>query len=111
MLKPLAALSLIALAASCGGDVNAAQQQAPEQKQWGAAAPFVQHPENIQPGVALSRQFTNIVNPSDGNPQRASEGSRLFIAYNCMDCHGAEGSGAMGPSLQDGRWHFGGTNG
>ena len=28
-----------------------------------------------------------------------------------MDCHGADGSGAMGPSLQDGRWHFGSTAG
>jgi cbb3-type cytochrome c oxidase subunit III len=35
----------------------------------------------------------------------------LFISYNCMDCHGADGAGAMGPSLQDGRWHFGGTSG
>ena len=29
-------------------------------------------------------------------------------SYNCIDCHGADGSGAMGPSLADGRWHFGG---
>ena len=33
---------------------------------------------------------------------RIAEGGKLFIAYNCMDCHGAEGAGAMGPSLQDG---------
>jgi len=39
------------------------------------------------------------------------EGAKLFISYNCMDCHGADGSGAMGPSLQDNRWHFGGTPG
>jgi cytochrome c oxidase cbb3-type subunit 3 len=46
-----------------------------------------------------------------GNASRIAEGGKLFIAYNCMDCHGAEGAGAMGPSLQDGRWHFGGTPG
>jgi cytochrome c oxidase cbb3-type subunit 3 len=28
-----------------------------------------------------------------------------------MDCHGMDGSGAMGPSLADGRWHFGGSPG
>ena len=28
---------------------------------------------------------------------------------SCIDCHGADGSGAMGPSLADGRWHFGGA--
>ena len=43
--------------------------------------------------------------------QRIAEGAKLFIAYNCMDCHGADGSGAMAPSLQDDRWHFGGTDG
>lgn len=38
-----------------------------------------------------------------------AEGARLFVAYNCGDCHGAAGSGAMGPSLQDNRWRFGGS--
>lgn len=37
-------------------------------------------------------------------------GTRLFVAYNCGDCHGAGGSGAMGPSLQDNRWRFGGSD-
>lgn len=96
-------------------DADAAQQpQAAAQSasgQWGASAPFVQHPDNIQPGVALSRPFIQVVNPYEGNTARRDEGAKLFIAYNCMDCHGADGSGAMGPSLQDGRWHFGGTNG
>ena len=110
-LKPLACCIV---AAACGSSADAAQQQsAPpaQQSQWGASAPFVQHPDNIQPGVALSRPFVPIVNPYEGNAARLAEGSKLFIAYNCMDCHGADGSGAMGPSLQDGRWHFGGTNG
>jgi cytochrome c oxidase cbb3-type subunit III len=49
-------------------------------------------------------------NPYEGNKARRDEGAKLFIAYNCMDCHGADGSGAMGPSLADGRWHFGGSN-
>jgi mono/diheme cytochrome c family protein len=31
------------------------------------------------------------------------------MSYNCVDCHGMDGSGAMGPSLADGRWHFGGS--
>ena len=36
-------------------------------------------------------------------------GGRMNLSYNCLDCHGADGSGAMGPSFQDGRWHFGGS--
>jgi cytochrome c oxidase cbb3-type subunit III len=101
--------ALIACVAACGGNADAAQT--PQQQQWGAAAPFIQHPDHIQPGLTLSRPFMTVTNPYEGNADRASEGARLFIAYNCLDCHGAEGSGAMGPSLQDSRWHFGGTNG
>lgn len=42
------------------------------------------------------------------SPQMA-EGGRLFVSYNCGDCHGAGGSGAMAPSLADNRWRYGGT--
>jgi mono/diheme cytochrome c family protein len=42
-------------------------------------------------------------------PSPQSEGARLFIAYNCADCHGPDGVGLMAPSLQDGRWRFGGS--
>lgn len=42
-------------------------------------------------------------------PVPASEGERLFIGYNCADCHGFGGVGSMGPSFQDGRWRFGGS--
>src|SRR5207237_6758768 len=63
------------------------------------------------PGATRPRQYTSLTTPFDGSSQRAAEGGKLFINYTCLDCHGAEGSGAMGPSLQDSRWHFGGTNG
>jgi cytochrome c oxidase cbb3-type subunit 3 len=86
-----------------------AQQQ--EQQSRGAPAPFVQHPEHVQPGLPMQRPFTTLKNPFEGDKQRITEGASLFVAYNCMDCHGADGSGAMGPSLADGRWHFGGTAG
>ena len=71
---------------------------------------FVEHPEHIQPGASTQRPYVQLTNPFEGNAQRIAEGSKLFIAYNCMDCHGADGAGAMGPSLQDSRWHFGGSN-
>jgi mono/diheme cytochrome c family protein len=72
---------------------------------------FVEHPDNIQPGLNFQGRWAALTNPYEGNAQRISEGANLFISYNCLDCHGAEGSGAMGPSLQDSRWHFGGTPG
>lgn len=72
---------------------------------------FVEHPEHIQPGLAAAGRWAPLTNPFEGDAAKIAEGGKLFIAYNCMDCHGAEGAGAMGPSLQDGRWHFGGTPG
>ena len=72
---------------------------------------FIEHPDNLPAGFPLSVQPLPIRNPYEGNSQAITTGSKLFIAYNCLDCHGAEGSGAMGPSFQDGRWHFGGSPG
>ena len=72
---------------------------------------FVEHPDNIRPGLPFQSRWATLKNPYAGNPQRIAEGAKLFIAYNCLDCHGDGGSGAMGPSLQDGRWHFGATPG
>jgi len=72
---------------------------------------FVEHPNNIQPGLASQSRWAQLKNPYSGNAGRIAEGAKLFVSYNCMDCHGADGSGAMGPSLQDGRMHFGGTSG
>jgi cytochrome c oxidase cbb3-type subunit III len=72
---------------------------------------FVEHPDHIQPGLTFQGRWAALTNPYEGNAQRIAEGAQLFISYNCLDCHGADGSGAMGPSLQDNRWHFGGTPG
>jgi cytochrome c oxidase cbb3-type subunit 3 len=84
----------------------------PQQSQSGTQPTyFVEHPDHIQPGLAFHGRWATIANPYAGNKQRIDEGAKLFISYNCMDCHGADGSGAMGPSLQDNRWHFGGTDG
>jgi len=72
---------------------------------------LMQHEENLPAGFPLSVTPVAVKNPYDGNQQAIKTGGQLFIAYNCLDCHGAEGSGAMGPSFQDGRWHFGGSPG
>ena len=63
----------------------------------------------VQPGGAVSAARSALTHPYEGDARAAEEGKRLFVAYNCIDCHGADGAGGMGPSFQDGRWHFGGT--
>ncbi|GAC1481005.1 MAG: hypothetical protein NVS1B4_26220 [Gemmatimonadaceae bacterium] len=72
---------------------------------------FIDHDENIQLGLSVQRRSAALRNPYEGNAHAIATGSKLFVAYNCADCHGGDGGGAMGPSLQDSRWHFGGSPG
>jgi cytochrome c oxidase cbb3-type subunit 3 len=72
---------------------------------------FIEHPENLAAGFPLQMQPLSVKNPYEGDKRAIGVGGQLFVGYNCLDCHGAEGSGAMGPSFQDGRWHFGGSPG
>ena len=72
---------------------------------------LIEHPENLPVGFPLQIKSLPIKNPHEGDKKAIASGAQLFIGYNCLDCHGADGSGAMGPSFQDGRWHFGGTPG
>jgi cytochrome c oxidase cbb3-type subunit 3 len=72
---------------------------------------FVAHPDNIPPGFPSNDRPLALKNPYEGNAGALKTGAQLYVAYNCIDCHGADGSGAMGPSLADSRWHFGGTPG
>lgn len=74
------------------------------------AGRFVTHPEHIQPGMVTPPLGLVLRNPHEGDARAVATGAKLFVAYNCIDCHGADGSGAMGPSLSDGRWHFGGSS-
>jgi mono/diheme cytochrome c family protein len=112
----LLALTLIPFAQSCR-DSNAqevARAQAPAgppaQRGGDLAARFVMHGEHLRPGEAAPRGV-QLQNPYEGSAAAVANGAKLFVAYNCVDCHGADGSGAMGPSLADGRWHFGGSPG
>ncbi len=118
-------LSTFALLASSGCvDDSSAAQAGGRQRQAAARPPpsrapaqpasdsarFIDHPAYIRPGGAGSNAAAlRLRNPFDRDPQVTAVGSQLYLSYNCVDCHGMDGSGAMGPSLADGRWRFGGT--
>jgi len=72
---------------------------------------FVPHDEHVPAGFPSVARPLTLRNPFEGSAGATKVGAQLYIAYNCIDCHGADGSGAMGPSLADGRWHFGGSAG
>jgi cytochrome c oxidase cbb3-type subunit 3 len=76
----------------------------------GAQPSFVEHAAYIRVGLGGPNPAAlQLRSPFDGDAQATTVGSQLYRSYNCLDCHGVDGSGAMGPSLADGRWRFGGT--
>jgi cytochrome c oxidase cbb3-type subunit 3 len=112
----------LSAAIACGRDSSAAQVPAkrPAQKPTptrthyvdGAdSMRFVPHDENLPVGFPASGRALSLTNPHEGDKAAVATGGQLFVAYNCIDCHGADGSGAVGPAFADGRWHFGGTAG
>jgi len=117
-LLALVGAAALAAAASCGKSSNAAtlDEAQPRGDADTSAGPrsqdslrFVAHEENIQAGFPSHAIPLPLRNPYAGNARARTIGAQLFVAYNCIDCHGADGSGAMGPSLADARWHFGGS--
>ena len=93
--------------------ITAATSYAPSSAPLQAAvrdtARFVAHPEHMQAGRVVPRDTLHLRNPFEGNADAVATGAKLYVAYNCVDCHGADGSGAMAPAFSDGRWHFGGS--
>ena len=83
---------------------------APQRDDLHGNASLILHPEHVQPGLAKPVGL-ELRNPYEGDASAVATGAKLFVGYNCVDCHGVDGSGAMGPSLADGRWHFGGSPG
>lgn len=50
-------------------------------------------------------------NPFPKDPKAAARGAEAFTAMNCDGCHGGGALGWVGPSLVDGRWRYGGSDG
>ena len=53
----------------------------------------------------------SLKNPFAGDRASADEGGKVFTAMNCDGCHGGGATGFVGPSLVDGRWRYGGSDG
>ena len=52
-----------------------------------------------------------MTNPFTGDSTSVTQGERFFTAMNCDGCHGGGATGWVGPSLVDGRWRYGGSDG
>ena len=93
--RAVAAAPLLALL------VSSAQQPAP---------PSVLYEQHIFAGGAAP-PAGKLESPFKGDKKSAEEGEKLFAAFNCDGCHGGGAVGAVGPSLADGRWRYGGADG
>ena len=78
-------------------------------KQFADTTRFVAHGQHMIAGLASPRDTLVLRNPYEGNAEAIATGAKLYISYNCVDCHGADGGGAMAPAFIDSRWHFGGS--
>ena len=72
-----------------------------------AAVRYDQHPS----AGDLAPPAGELVNPLIDVPSAAGQGGALFAAMNCDGCHGGGAVGNIGPSLSDGRWRYGGSDG
>ncbi len=52
-----------------------------------------------------------ITNPFVSDSTAVTDGLSIFTTMNCDGCHGGGATGWVGPSLVDGRWRYGGSDG
>src|SRR4026209_398931 len=75
-----------------------------------AAPPGIVYEANVPAGGVEPVPGGAIKCPSS-TPDPAKAGEGLFGSMNCDGCHGGGAVGWVGPSLVDGRWRYGGSNG
>jgi cytochrome c oxidase cbb3-type subunit 3 len=76
----------------------------------GGAPPSIAYDQHVSAGERAPAGAT-MTNPLTADSATAAEGGQIFGAMNCDGCHGGGGTGWVGPSLADGRWRYGGTDG
>ena len=67
------------------------------------------HDDRIFAG-GIAPPTERVTNTAAQNAKAADEGATLFTSMNCDGCHGGGAVGAVGPSLTDGRWRYGGAD-
>ena len=81
-----------------------------ERSSAGGVPVSVRYPDHV---AAAGNQpaAVEIENPIASDSTVVADGSKIFSAMNCDGCHGGGALGWVGPSLVDGRWRYGGTDG
>lgn len=74
------------------------------------APPSIRYDQHV-PVAGNKPPAGTLKNPFKGDTSVASQGAAMFGGFNCDGCHGGGAVGAVGPSLTDGRWRYGGSDG
>ena len=72
--------------------------------------PSIRYPNHVAAGESQP-PAADMTNPFAGDSVSVADGSKIFSQMNCDGCHGGGALGWVGPSLVDGRWRYGGTDG
>lgn len=92
---------IVCVLLACSASVGVAQQAVP---------PSIRYDQHV-PVAGLVPPATTLNNPYRGDTLVAVQGEALFGGFNCEGCHAGGAVGAVGPSLADGRWRYGGSDG
>ena len=96
--RPVALLA-VAVSAACGRADSG-----------GTVPVSVRYPDHVAAGGSQPPSG-DITTPLKNDSTDNSDGSKIFSQMNCDGCHGGGALGWVGPSLVDGRWRYGGTDG
>lgn len=97
------AVLFLAAGAACIGGCHYSPNPVPRAADGQPAAAY-------ESGSAGANGGFDRMNPLANGPKGVQEGRRLFMWYNCYACHGPHGGGAIGPSLRDRTWRYGGSD-
>ncbi len=75
-----------------------------------AAPPTIKYESHITAGHSDPPVGGTLTNPYKGDKDMATAGTGLFGQMNCNGCHGDGATGFAAPSLNDGRWRYGGSD-
>ena len=104
---PVALLILAASASACREQSAAPPASATKSAE--NSLVISRHDDRVFAG-GLMPPAERVVNSEIHNAKAAEEGATLFTSMNCDGCHGGGAVGAVGPSLTDGRWRYGGAD-
>jgi len=104
---PVALLILAASASACREQSAAPPASATRSAE--NSLVISRHDDRVFAG-GLMPPAERVVNSEIHNAKAAEEGATLFTSMNCDGCHGGGAVGAVGPSLTDGRWRYGGAD-